>query len=201
MAEPIIAADSSVRGYLLPEPPPAHTPLNGQLLEDFLHDVVCSLCNLAGEWVRPRWQPEPPNLPDKSQAWIALGIVGRQRDFNAYVGHDGSGEGADNLKRWETLDILLSFYGPDGDALCAQFDDGLQVDQNRAMLRQNGMGIVGLGDPLTVPSLTKDTWLYRTDLHIQIRREVLRTYPVLNILSSGGAIITKEVTVDFEVSP
>ena len=54
------------------------------------------------------------------------------------------------------------------------------------------MGIVETGDLLTVPSLLKERWLYQVDFPVVIRREIQRTYTVLNVLSSQGTLVTDQ---------
>jgi hypothetical protein len=99
-----------------------------------------------------------------------------------------AGDGADEMQRHEFVELLCSFYGPDADTYCGLFRDGIQVAQNREVLQLAAMGVVGTGDPLPVPSLVKDQWLYRVDLPLTIKRQIRRNYPILNLLSAEGTI-------------
>ena len=179
---------SATGGYLAPGTIPA--PMEGQDLDRFLQQLVVGITGMPGKMVRQRWQPESPNQPKTTETWAAVGIVDRKRDTFGAVQHDPAGLGSDTLIRHETLDLLCSFYGPDGSAMAARLADGLLIAQNREVLFLAGMGVVGVSDMLAVPALTNDQWVKRIDITVTIRREVRRAYPVLNILSAGGPIIT-----------
>jgi hypothetical protein len=186
-----VTNNSASGGYLQPAASPA--PLEGLQLLQFLQQWMVGITGLPGDMVRPRWQPEPPDIPQAGNAWVALGVSTRPNDeypyndwnpvANAYV-----------LQRHEELDILSSFYdlGSTGqaDSLCALFRDGTAIPQNREPLVLQGMNLVKMGAPLAVPSLLKQRWLYRVDLALTIRREIDRQYPVQTLEGATGAIYT-----------
>jgi hypothetical protein len=180
--------DSSTGGALLPLAAP--DTLQGQSFEDFLQQVLVGLTGMAGDLVRPRWQLEPPNLPDIGTDWCAFGITTWEADTYAAVTHQGAGDGSDLLQRHETVDLLVSFFGPNCVALAARLRDGLQIAQNREVLVASGIGLQEASRLVRLPSLTKDRWLDRVDLSVILRRMVLRSYPVLNLLSAHGTIHT-----------
>lgn len=177
-----MANDSSTGGALLPASSPA--PLEDAGLLDFLHDWVQGITGLPATMIRPRWQPEPPNIPDEAVDWAAFGIMRREADTFVYEEHHPDVNGYDELRRHEILHILLSFYGQNADNYCSLLREGMQVAQNREVLGLAGMGVINCGDISTVPEFVKEKWLYRTDLPFSIRRQIIREYPVLNLLSS-----------------
>lgn len=188
--------DSSTGGYLIPS---GTAPLEGQALLDFLQAVIVGITGLAGPMVRPYWQSEPPNIPDAGTAWCAFKISSRPSDKFPYVRHnpdDADGQGSDTLQRQETLHILTSFYdlgsGGLADGLCAQLRDGLSIPQNREVLTLNNMGLGYTGEAISVPVVVKTRWLYRVDLEVVIRRQIDRTYPVLNVLSAQTTVTTDD---------
>lgn len=192
--------DSSTGGYVAPTNAlPA--PLEDAALDDFLHDVVAGITGLANDLVRPRWQEEPPNLPPRNVDWCAFGVMRRKADTFAVVQHQAAGQGADRVTRHEELDLLASFYGPNCQAYGARLRDGLAVAQNREALFLAGMGLIAVGDVTRAPELIKAKWLSRADLPFQIRREVRREYPILNLISATGAIITTAGTITFNANP
>jgi hypothetical protein len=186
--------DSSTGGYLIPSPVPA--PLEGQALLDFLQGVIVGVTGLDGTLVRPTWQSEPPNIPDAGVAWCAFRITERPSDAFPYVKHNANGQGADALQRHETLHILCSFYdlgsGGQADYYAALLRDGLSIPQNREVLTLKNMGLVKTGEPVPVPIIVKTRWLYRVDLEVVIRRQIDRVYPVLNVTSAQGSIVTSD---------
>lgn len=190
---------SATGGYLTPDPI-GPQPLEGDALVDFMQAIVVGITGLDGRMVRPRWQPEPPNLPNADESWVAIGITSTRRDTNAYVQHDGDGDGADNLQRHEEIDLLTSFYGPQADEYVSLLRDGLQVAQNREVMQLAGMGLVDTGDAIRAPTLVKDRWLHRIDMRVTVRRQILRRYPVLNLQSAQGTLHTEVVDTTLNVN-
>lgn len=172
---------SATGGPLSPAVSP--TPLEGQALNRFLQQVVVGITALDGQWVRPRWQAESPNIPDAGEVWAAIGVVDRDSDtFPAITAFDTT------LQKHEVLNILVSFYdlGTNGlaDYYAALLRDGLMIPQNREVLTVADMGLVEVGRPVAVPSLLKQRWLYRVDMPMTIRREIQRVYPILPLVSA-----------------
>lgn len=181
--------DSSTGGYLSPGLTPA--PLEDAALVAFLQAILVGLTGIAGTLIFPRWQQTPPNQPAIGTNWIAFGITNRKADTFAYEIHApdaNSGEGNDYLARNEELEILCSFYGANADSNAALVRDGLQVGQNREALLLAGMALIGCGDTLSMPALMNNQWAYRVDMSIGIRRAIVRTYPILNLLSAAGTV-------------
>jgi hypothetical protein len=191
--------NSSTGGYLVPDNAiPA--PLEDDALDDFLHDVLAGITGLTADLVRPRWQPNVPDLPSRATNWCAFGIMSRSADTFDASNHDGTGDGADVLQRHEMLNIVTSFYGPNCQAYGALLRDGLGVAQNREQLFLVGMGLVSVGDLTKAPELIKNVWLQRADLPLTIRREIRREYPVLNLLSAQATLSAPPVTDTIDTS-
>lgn len=193
---------SATGGPLTPAAVPA--PLEGEALNDFLQEWIVGIVGLAGAMVRPRYQAEPPNIPAAGAAWMAFGTTTRPNDTFPAVWHDSEGDGADTLQRHETINILCSFYdlGTNGlaDKYAALLRDGLAIAQNLAPLAAAGMGLVECGETVAVPSLLKIRWLYRVDLPVVLTRQIDRIYPVENIESFQGTLVTDVgVTLPLEV--
>jgi hypothetical protein len=193
-----MANDSSTGGYLTPATSPA--PLEGQALNRFLQQVWVGITGLDGTLIRPRWQPEPPAIPAFGTDWMAFGITRRKGDTFTSTIHDPTGNGNDSVYRQEVLDILCTFYGPDADNYASLLREGLFVSQNREVLQLNNFGLVEVGEAIAVPELIKERWTYRVDMKVTLRRSILRTYPVLNILSAEGTVDTDPYTIPFTVS-
>lgn len=181
-----MANDSTVAGFLTPVTPPV--VLEDDALADFFQPIFVGLTGLAGEFVRPRWQPEPPDQPDRDQNWIAFGIVDEAPDTYAAVVHDPDGSGDDELQQHEDVDILVSAYGPNARGMLKLIAGGLQISQNRAPLIAAGMNLKETGRIVSAPTLAKDVWLNRCDMHVIIRRGVFRRYQVRNIESAEAAL-------------
>lgn len=188
--------DSTTGGPLLPDSA-GPRPLEGQALNQFLQSWFVGLIGIDPTLVRPRWQPEPANIPDAGDYWAAFGITKRTADSYVSWIHDpdaDDGLGADIMQRHETLALLVSFYdlGVNGQAdyFVSLFMDGLQVPQNRELLDLNAFGLVEASEPTVVPVLLKERWLYRVDIALALRRRITRQYPVRSLLSATGTIVT-----------
>lgn len=184
--------DSSTGGYLAPTAG-APAPLEGLALLQFLQGWMVGIIGIDPTLVRPRWQPEPPNIPQLGTAWVAFGVTSRPSDEYPYSDWDPIHDEY-RLQRHEELIILASFYdtGSTGaaDNLAALFRDGAAIQQNREPLVLAGMNLVRVGALVAVPSLLKQQWLYRVDLELALRRQIDRIYPVLPLLSADGALYT-----------
>lgn len=187
--------DSSTGGYLAPS---SSAPSEDDALTDFMQSVVTGITGIDGSLVRPRWQEVPPPLPAYGTDWAALGIVNQLADAFPYVQHDGTGQGDDVLKRHESFELFCSFYGPNCQTNAALLCDGLAIAQNREAMGTVGIKLIACGERALVPELIKARWTRRVDVTIGFRREVDRTYPVLNILSSHGSFETDDLTRQFE---
>jgi hypothetical protein len=177
---------SATGGPLLPAASPA--VLEGDALVDYLQQIVVGVTGLPGNAGSAALAGRAAEHPAGGTDWAAIGITTKQADTFAYVEHDGTGDGSDTVKRHEILrsavQLLRSRPKRAADEYAARLRDGLSVAQNREPLTNAGMGLVSVGDATAVPSLLKERWLYRTDITVTIRREIRRTYPVLNIVSA-----------------
>jgi hypothetical protein len=180
-----VTNDSASGGYLAPE---ADLTPDGDSLDDALQVLVAGVTGLDGTLVRPRWQPEPPLSPDKRVTWCAVGVQSQTPDANPYEMHDPAGDGDTTMQRHETLDVLVSFYGPQSQVTAGVLRDGLFIGQNRETARAQGLALVEVGPLRRVPDLINQIWRNRVDLGITFRRQVNRTYPIRNLLSAAGTI-------------
>jgi len=174
----IMAVNSSEAGSLLPTGP---QPPYDNALDDLLHATLVGLTGIAGSLVRPRWQPEPPQMPDFNTNWIAFGVVRSSRDAFAYMGHQAAADGSDELQRTEELQVLVSCYGPNAHGFQELISDGLEVTQNRDALTSNNIALVECQEAVVLPALLKEKWVRRVDMTIVLRRKIIRIYPVLNL--------------------
>lgn len=181
-----MANTSATGGYI--QPASTAVPEEDLALDVILQDMVAGITGLAGEMVRPRWQPTQARMPEVTANWCAIGVNMIRPDDNAAISHDPTGDGADSLVRHEDIELLSTFYGPEAAMRAAMLRDGLQIAQNREALTANGIGFVTAGEVRAVPELVNQQWVRRQDLPITLRRIVRRAYPVLNILSAPVSI-------------
>lgn len=180
---------SATGGFLLPEQIPM--PLEGDALDDFFHDVVVGITGLDTNLVRPRWQETPPPAPKRGTNWAAIGVMSITPEFDGFITHDAAGDGADKVQRYETIEILTSFYGAECQKYAALLRDGLSIPQNNEPFQLHGMGLADLGTLISTADLANQTWLRRVDFTFRVRRTVYRTYSVLNLKSLELDLDTK----------
>lgn len=177
---------SATGGYLTP----TSEPLQDVSLDQFLQVFVVGLCGLPGQLVRPRWQPEPPNLPAFGTDWVACGVHSTDRETFGYVKHFGDGDGHEEVWQHEVVNFLCSFYGPNAWNFAGRLAQGIMLSQNREALFLAEMGVVEVTSPIAAPELTKNKWMHRVDETLRVRRKIVRSYSIYNLLSANGTFIT-----------
>jgi len=186
-----MANDSSTGGYLPPAGTPA--PAEDTALDALLQLVVVGITGLPGNMVRPRWQPNPPKQPEPSVNWCAIGVTVITPDAGPYIEHVATDQ--DNLQRHETIEMACTFYGPQAGTNAALLRDGLSVPQNTETLQLNGMGFVECAGFRAVPELVNQQWIKRYDISVVLRRQVKRSYGILNILSANPTLVSDEIGI------
>lgn len=176
--------NSSTGGYLLPEQ--QDNPFGNLSFEQFLQTVLVGVSGLKGEFVRPKWQLNPPKQPDAIVDWMAFGLNEDDSDTNAFVGVDS--DGTNRFMRMEALSLQCSFYGPNSLEVGKTVRDGFQIPQNFAALQSVNMGFVSTSKMVRAPDVVNERWIDRWEMTVYLRREILRVYPVLNFLSGSGVL-------------
>jgi len=151
--------------------------------------MVVGITGLPGPMVRPRWQPKPPRQPEPSVNWCAVGAGDIKTISNPAIDHDGSDDGHDQYQMHEEFEVLCMFYGPQAQAYASILRDGIFIPQNREAVKAQGMGLINASEIRPVPELVNQQWVRRYDFFIRMRRQVVRVYPVLNILSADPQIV------------
>lgn len=201
---------SATGGVLIPSVfVDAAAPLYDDNLIDFYQPFVSMITGLPGPMVRPRWQEVPPTLPPPTTDWAAVGISEIDGDTFAYIGHQSFSTGSppvavqrDVLQRQEELQMICSFYGPNCQNNSALLRDGLSINQNREWMQLSKQGLIEVGRMTPSPERINNLWYRRWDVVVYIRRAVIRTYPVLDLLSAQGSVSKDQppITRDFIVT-
>jgi hypothetical protein len=182
---------SATGGFILPspQPPELDTTPPGLNFVQFVQQLLVGLSELPGNLVRPEWQIEPPKQPDLAVNWLAFGLGSAEADFNAFV--TTGADGVSSLQRNELIPIRVSVYGPDAYDIVALVRDGFQLTQNLASLRQANVGYAYESPAVHMPDLYNERWYNRWIIEIFVRRQILRTYPILSFISAHGTIYTQ----------
>ena len=146
-----------------------------QSLEDIFQGLIVGVTSMAGKWVRPRWQNEPPPMPAIGENWCAFGVKTIRADDGPYF-HQNA-EDMDSV-RHEGIELTLSFYGNHGQSIANIFKDGLTIPQNIAQLRQKKIKYIGCSEIVTAPDFLNQQYVHRYDLVASFRRKTKRTYAI-----------------------
>ena len=178
--------NSSTGGYLLPTSTP---PLDDALLDQFFHDLIMGVTGLGATLIRPRWQPEPGNMPAAGSTWVAQGVTNRGDDVVAWTGFN-SVTGVYTIARNQELTNLVSIYGAAASATEAILRDGLSLAQNREHMNSLGFAFVKVGETRNMSLMLNERWQKRIDVELTFRRFFTREYAVLPLLSAATTITT-----------
>ena len=171
-------------------------------LDNLLQAAVVGITGLPGELVRPRWQRTPPQQPPNPDTnWCAIGVTEETPDAHAAQIHHGAGDASDTdagalaggwTESQRHIDILVvaTFYGAAARAYAGILSDGIEIAQNRDMLRASGLAYVSVGKPAITSDLISNQWRARVDLPIKFRRQVSRSYAIRNINKGVGEIVS-----------
>ncbi len=173
--------DSSTGGPLAP----AGTVPYDADLDAIFQALVAGITGLAGQYVRPFWQPVVPKQPDQTTNWCALAVTVIPVNDGPSITHDPTGNGSDVYIRHEQIDVLAAFYGPAAQGNASILRDGLALPQNTESLNQYGTRWIECASMRSVPDLVNEKWIRRTDVNCTFRREVSRVYPVLTLVGSN----------------
>lgn len=188
-------ASSSAAGFLAP----LASPIYDNPLDDFFHAFLVALSTIPGKLVRPRWQPEPPNLPAFTTDWMAWGIVDVEADNFAFQGVPADDQFV--VERDEVLTMLMSFYGPRAGQLASQVSASMQLSQNRFYLRAQNITLIEVMNQSRVPALLKEKWVPRVDQRVRFRRRASWAYQVHQLEDFKAGLDNELYTTTLGVAP
>lgn len=182
---------SATGGYLVPVGFQQDEDADLDLL---LQPVIVGITQLDQKLVRRRWQEDLAGRPkDRSVNWCSFGALSTESDVNPTFVHDGDaacGQGQSASYRTETVDVLVSFFGPQCRSYGALLRDGFGVGQNREALQKLGIAFVRTERLTLVPELIGDAYIRRCDLVFRIRRTMVRVLNIQNVVGITGQVET-----------
>lgn len=180
---------SATGGFLLPDSLLSSPDEDGALDAAF-QKAIAGITSLDGSMVRPRWQPVVPKQPEPNIDWCAFGVMQQVSQNGPYIRHDADGMGSDTLQRHEDISVLATFYGPNCKRYANALSDGLHIPQNYEALRLGGVSFIDTGPVRPLPEFVNQQWIKRADIPLRFRRQVSRTYSVLNILAADVTFVS-----------
>jgi hypothetical protein len=156
-------------------------PPDDAALDAIFQQLVSDVTGLAGNLVRPRWQPSVPKQPEPGVNWCAIGITEVTQDDGPWLVYD---EPSNTEQYWdhELVNVLASFYGPNSQQYARLLRAGLNIPQNTEELLPNAIRYIDCGPVRKVPELINLQWVLREDIALQFRRKVVMVYGVQDIL-------------------
>lgn len=193
-----MANTSATGGYLTPTTPPPDDDID---LDVIFQGAVAGITGLAGDMVRPRWQPTEPKIPVNGTNWCGVGVMVTNPDDFPYLEHFASGK--DTLKRHEEIEVMASFYGTNSARYAKILRDGLFIAQNIEQLKKKNINFVDAGDVRQFHELINNKWQKRNDITLKFRRQIVRDYDILNIEAANIHLIddTGHVDETIQVTP
>lgn len=178
--------DSTAAGYLAQTDAPPSEDVD---LDALIQPAVVGITGLPDALVLIKGQAVPPDNPNRTLTWCAVGTTLIEATANADDRHDGTGAnglGTSQISRQEEIEVTASFYGPASRACAARLRDGLSVAQNRDALAFAGLIYVRAERLMGLAEMENQQFVRRCDIVLHFRRMVGRTYPIRNILSVVG---------------
>jgi hypothetical protein len=177
-----------------------YAPLEDDDLDNALQGMIVGITGLDQTLVRPRWQTNPPKQPEPTDDWCAIGVTSSQADTFPVVQHlfgdDITAPAGDLLIRHETLDVMVSFYGPHAKTNLGILRDGLGILQNLDSVKAAGLYFIEMDAAHIAPDFINQQWIRRWDTALVFRRSVARVYGVNNILSAEIDLLDDSGHVD-----
>lgn len=177
--------DSTTRGYLTPA---AGGPAYDEALEREISRWIRGVTGLPAKAVFPRWTDPQPSIPKNGNTWCAFGITTVPlpgMPANIQVDENTSDQWA-----WESVTVILCFYGPQGASTATTFRAGLFVEQNNTELNRSGLTFNDAGTIYNLPELINNQWVRRYDVTVTLTRKTIRTYNVKSIVDGNVTIST-----------
>lgn len=182
--------DSTRAGYITPA---FDDTLADDDLADALQRMVAGITALPGAMVRPRFQVDPPDMPENDRDWCAISLTDVEPPAaRPELIHDPAadgGQGRTTMRGYESMSVMASFYGPNAMRYATRLRDGLQMEQNRDEIQADGsLNLLWVGSIRNVSDRQNTTFRNRFDLAIRLRHRFERVYNVRNIVEIQGTI-------------
>lgn len=146
-------------------------------LDKLFQDAVTQITGLPGNMVRPRFQEDMPRRPEPVGNWCAIGVMLDQSDDSPVIMPDPD-PGQVKFIDHERLEVLASFYGPQGKQYAKLLRDGIKIPQNMEGLQTNNIYFQDASVIRRVPALINQQWQNRYDLPLTFNRKIERLYPI-----------------------
>jgi len=176
-------------------------PLEGQDLNRFLQPPLVKLTGLLPTHVIPMYQDEPPNIPQAGDVWCGFWVQRLAHDTMPYIKHKSN---TDSLQRHELLSWAIDFYDLGVNGLASKYvtlvRDNLTMPVNREWMLAANFNLRAVAAPIIIPVIFKQRWQYRERLTVYLSRNIMRDYPVPDLLKGqikvniGNLTITKTIS-------
>jgi hypothetical protein len=156
---------------------PTNVLLDDDALEDVFQTLFVGISDLDLTLVRPSFQKNPPNEPNKDTNWLSFAIISRDESelsdqlFNAKTG-------IFTETSVEELNILVSCYGPSSGNLSNLVRNSIRIDQNRLQILRYGIVWVSASKPQNTSYELNSQYQKRWESIYVFRRYLNTTWPI-----------------------
>lgn len=172
--------DTTTAGWLTPTSAP---PDNDQTLEKKLTQWIQGVSGLEEGKVVPRWSATAPSPFPANTNGCAFEVVSINDE--GYPAFENQTDDSAEMWRYQQIECMTSFFGPDSQSIGSQFRDGLNISQNNAELNRLSLSLGEFTALISAVELGDDPAIRRYDMTIYLRRKLIRTYGVKSILSAS----------------
>lgn len=155
-----------------------------EALERNLSRWISAVSGLPGDMMFPRWQTQDKTRtwPDAYANWCSFGVLSITPDDNPALTNT-TDTGTEEWQH-ETLECLISFYGPKGQRYSLQFKGGIAIPQNNNQLNDLNLSLGDSSRIISAPEFISEQWIRRYDITVRLRRKVIREYGIKSLVEA-----------------
>lgn len=155
---------------------------------------VAGLTGIPLALVRKSWDAEPLEQPPLNADWASVGLLSVDSEGTPQIErkpHTNGGLGSSTVRQWQTLSLVVSFFGSNARENADAFAMGLALSQNTTELKRFGLSLRTLTPTAEhAPEWFSGRLLDRWDVRLTLARQTKREYGVRNLASADFEIHT-----------
>lgn len=168
---------STPSDFVLPEPG-SLDPADDLDLDELFQKAIIGVTGLDGTLVRPRFQVNPPPIPDPTVDWAAVSVPTETPDASPVIAPTPGSDDTMDFIDHEQMEVQASFYGPNSRRVLKRFRHGILIPQNMDQLKAVEIYYQDAGPNTYLNELLNQQYYKRADFTLYFRRKVTRQYGI-----------------------